>query len=201
MYLTQRNPVLLVHGIMRTSGVFRKMSAYLTIQGWSVYTLNLMPHNATIGLDELALQVADYVDQTFAAKQPLDLVGLSMGGLVTRYYVQRLGGIERVQRFMTISAPNQGTYMAYLSTRVGCVQMRPGSTFLKDLNHDCSMLEALNFTSIWTPWDFVIVPAQSSQMPVGNEVKLSVFAHALMVRDNRIIQAVASALSVPIKRS
>lgn len=200
MYLTQRNPVLLVHGIMRTSGVFRKMSAYLTIQGWSVYTLNLTPHNATIGLDELALQVADYVDKTFAPKQPLDLVGLSMGGLVTRYYVQRLGGIERVQRFIMISAPNQGTHMAYLSRRVGCVQMRPGSTFLKDLNHDCSMLEALNFTSLWTPWDFIIVPAQSSQMPVGNEVKLSVFAHALMVRDNRSIQAVASALSEPIKR-
>lgn len=200
MYLIQRNPVLLVHGIMRTSAVFRKMSAYLTNHGWSVYTFNLTPHNATISLDELALQVADYVDKTFASKQPLDLVGLSMGGLVTRYYVQRLGGIERVQRFITISTPNQGTHLAYLSARPGCVQMRPGSTFLKDLNHDCSMLEALNFTSLWTPWDFVIVPAQSSQMPVGKEVKLSVFAHALMVRDNRSIQAVASALSEPVKR-
>ena len=199
MYPTQHNPVLLVHGIMRTSSVFRKMSAYLTSHGWSVYTLNLKPHNATIGLDELALQVADYVDQTFGLEQPIDLVGLSMGGLVTRYYVQRLGGIERVQRFITISAPNQGTRMAYLSTRPGCVQMRPGSAFLKNLNQDYSMLEHLNFTSLWTPWDFVIVPAQSSQMPVGQEVKIPVLAHYSMVRDNRIIQAVASALSEPLK--
>lgn len=199
MYPTQRNPVLLVHGIMRTSSVFRKMSAYLTSHGWSVYTLNLKPHNATIGLDELALQVADYVDQTFGLEQPIDLVGLSMGGLVTRYYVQRLGGIERVQRFITISAPNQGTRMAYFSRRPGCVQMRPGSAFLEDLNQDSSMLERLNFTSLWTPWDFVIVPAQNSQMPVGQEVKIPVVAHYSMVRDNRIIQAVASALSKPLK--
>jgi triacylglycerol lipase len=197
--INQRNPVLLVHGIMRTSAVFRKMSAYLTELGWSVYTLNLKPHNATIGLDELATQVADYVDKNFAPDQSLDLVGLSMGGLVTRYYVQRLGGIKRVQRFITISAPNQGTRMAYLSARPGCVQMRPGSAFLEDLNQDSKMLERLNFTSLWTPLDFIIVPARSSQMPVGQEVKISVLAHYLMVRDNRSIQAVALALSEPIK--
>jgi len=28
------------------------------------------------------------------------------------------------------------------------------------------MLEQLNFTSIWTPFDLMIVPGNSSQMPV-----------------------------------
>lgn len=197
---TKRNPVLLVHGIIRTSAVFRTMSASLTQLGWTVHTLNLKPNNGILGLDQLATQVADYVDQVFAPEQPFDLVGLSMGGLVTRYYVQRLGGIDRVQRFITISAPHQGTRMAYLSARLGCVQMRPDSDFLKDLNKDANMLERLNFTSIWTPWDYVIVPASSSQMPVGRDVQVRVFAHALMVRDRRSIQAVAAALSEPLKK-
>jgi triacylglycerol lipase len=199
--MNNRNPVLLVHGIIRTSSVFRTMSAYLTQQGWSVHTLNLKPNNGTFGLDQLAIQVADYVDKTFAPEQPFDLVGLSMGGLVTRYYVQRLGGIDRVQRFITISSPHQGTRMAYLSARLGCVQMRPGSAFLEDLNHDASMLERLNFTSIWTPRDYIIVPASSSQMPVGRDVQVPVFAHALMARDARSIKAVALALSEPVKPS
>ncbi|HBB31010.1 MAG TPA: lipase [Cyanobacteria bacterium UBA8803] len=194
-----RNPVLLVHGIIRTSAVFRQMSAYLTQQGWSVYSFDLKPNNAKLGLDQLATQVADYVDQTFPPEQPIDLVGLSMGGLVSRYYVQRLGGIDRVQRFITISAPHQGTRMAYLWNRPGCVHMRPGSAFLKDLNQDAHILERLNFTSIWTPWDFIIVPACSSQMPVGREVKVLVFAHGFMVRDARSLQAVASALLEPLK--
>jgi triacylglycerol lipase len=194
-----RNPVLLVHGIIRTSAVFRKMSAYLTQQGWSVHSFNLTPNNASLGLDQLATQVADYVDKTFPPEQPLDLIGLSMGGLVTRYYVQRLGGIDRVQRFITISAPHQGTRMAYLLPRLGCIQMCPGSAFLKDLNQDASLLERLNFTSIWTPWDFIIVPVRSSQMPIGQEVKLSILAHALMVRDIRCWQAVAAAVSEPVK--
>jgi len=108
-----------------------------------------------------------------------------------------LGGMERVQRLITIASPHQGTKMAYLSPRPGCVQMRPGSKFLEDLNQDATMLERLNFTSIWTPWDYIIVPASSSQMPVGREVKVPVFAHAMMVRDLRSLQAVASALSEP----
>jgi triacylglycerol lipase len=89
--------------------------------------------------------------------------------------------------------------MAYLLPRLGCIQMRPGSAFLKDLNQDASLLERLNFTSIWTPWDFIIVPARSSQMPIGQEVKLSVLAHALMVRDIRCWQAIAAVLSEPVK--
>lgn len=195
----KRNPVLLVHGIIRTSAVFRQMSAYLTQQGWTVLTLNLTPNNGTLGLDQLATQISDYVDKNFDPEQPLDLVGLSMGGLVTRYYVQRLGGINRVQRFITISAPNQGTRMAYLSARLGCVQMRPESAFLQDLNQDVNMLESINFTSIWTPWDFIIVPACSSQMPVGRDVKVSVFVHSLMVSNRQCIHTVAAALAEPLK--
>jgi triacylglycerol lipase len=174
------------------------MSTYLTQQGWSVHSFNLTPNNASLGLDQLAIQVANYVDKTFAPEQPIDLVGLSMGGLVTRYYVQRLGGIDRVQRFITIAAPHQGTRMAYLLPRLGCIQMRPGSPFLEDLNQDASMLERLNFTSLWTPWDFIIVPASSSQMPVGREVKVSVFAHAFMARHSHCLQAVKSALLEPL---
>jgi triacylglycerol lipase len=194
------NPVLLVHGIIRTSSVFRTMLPYLTQLGWSVYTVDLTPNNATRGLDQMAAQLAGLVDELFAPEQPFDLVGLSMGGLVTRYYVQRLGGIDRVQRFISISAPNQGTWAAYLWNRCACIQMRPGSDFLNDLNQDAQMLERINFTFLWTPWDAIIIPARNSQMPVGREVKLSnVFAHACMVANPHSLEALAAALSEPLK--
>ncbi len=191
------NPVILVHGIFRTSSVFRKLSPYLKKQGFSVYTLDLKPNNATLGLDQMAAQLANFVNQTFPLNQPIDLVGLSMGGLVTRYYVQRLGGINRVQRYITISAPHHGTWLAYLLNRRACVQMRPGNPLIEDLNRDVQMLERLNFTSIWTPWDFIIIPGNSSRMPVGQDVKVPVLAHACMVINPHSMQAVASALSEP----
>jgi triacylglycerol lipase len=152
-----------------------------------------------VGLDELAKQVADYVTATFAPEQRLDLVGFSMGGIVSRYYVQRLGGINRVQRFLTISSPHHGTVVAYGSRRPGCVQMRPDSIFLKDLNSDAVILGQLDFTSIWTPYDLMIVPANSSQMPVGSEVIVPVALHPWMLTDSRSLAVVKAALAKGIK--
>ncbi|HYW20204.1 MAG TPA: triacylglycerol lipase [Nodularia sp. (in: cyanobacteria)] len=195
----QRNSVLLIHGIDDTGAVFNKMVDYLKQLGWSVHTLNLVPNNGEVGLDILAQQVADYVVNTFAPEQPIDLLGFSMGGIVSRYYVQRLGGINRVQRFVTISSPHHGTVVAYGSQRHGCLQMRPNSEFIQDLNADAVMLGHLNFTSIWTPYDLMIVPAKSSQMPVGKEVIVPVVLHSWMLKDYRSLAAVASALSETIK--
>ncbi|MBN3923087.1 triacylglycerol lipase [Nostoc sp. NMS4] len=195
----QRNPVLLIHGIVDTEAVFHKMRAYLIQRGWSVYSLNLVPNNGDIGLDELAKQVADYVTATFAPEQRLDLIGFSMGGIVSRYYVQRLGGINRVHRFITISSPHHGTVVAYGSRRPGCLQMRPDSIFLKDLNSDAVMLGQLDFTSIWTPYDLMIVPANSSQISVGSEVIVPVALHRWMVTDSRSLAVVTKTLAKPIK--
>ncbi|MEH2079612.1 MAG: triacylglycerol lipase [Nostoc sp.] len=195
----QRNPVLLIHGIDDTEAVFHKMRAYLIQQGWSVYSLNLVPNNGDVGLNELAKQVADYVTVTFAPEQRLDLIGFSMGGIVSRYYVQRLGGINRVQRFITISSPHRGTVVAYGSRRPGCLQMRPDSIFLKDLNSDAVILGQLDFTSIWTPYDLMIVPANSSQMPVGSQVIVPVTLHPWMLTDSRSLKVVTATLAKGIK--
>lgn len=194
----QRNPVLMIHGINDTGAVFDKMALYLRQRGWSTYTLNLVPNNGAVGLDELAKQVANYVATTFEPEQPLDLVGFSMGGIVSRYYLQRLGGISRVQRCITISSPHNGTVIAYGSQLPGCVQMRPNSPFLSDLNADVQMLKQLNFTSIWTRYDLMIVPPKSSQMPLGREVILPVALHPWMLTDIKTLAVVADTLAEPI---
>ncbi|MEH1932056.1 esterase/lipase family protein [Nostoc sp.] len=197
----QRNPVLLIHGIDDTEAVFHQMRNYLIQRGLSVHALNLVPNNGDVSLDELAKQVSDYVTATFASEQHLDLVGFSMGGIVSRYYVQRLGGINRVQRFITISSPHHGTVVAYASRRPGCVQMRPDSIFLKDLNSDAVILGQLDFTSIWTPYDLMIVPANSSQMSVGREVIVPVPLHPWMLTDSRSLAVVKILLErIKIKR-
>ncbi|MCT7967576.1 triacylglycerol lipase [Laspinema sp. D1] len=195
-----KNPVMLVHGIWDTSDIFSKISPVLTELGWSVYSLNLIPNDSSIGLDRLAEQLSNFIDQTLGGDRPFDLIGFSMGGIVSRYYLQRLGGIERVQRFISISAPNHGTVTAYALPLPGCLQMRPKSPFLEDLNRDAvEMLGRVNFTSIWTPYDSMIIPAKSSQLPVGKEVILPVLVHRWMVSDRRCLQVIADTLSEPLR--
>lgn len=188
-----RNPVLLVHGIADDARSMERMATWLRTNGWEVHTLSLTPRWGQRGLVPLAEQVAGFADETFG-KRKFDLVGYSMGGLVTRYYVQRLGGTRRVDRFVTLSAPHHGTEMARLLGTKGVREMRPGSSFLTDLARDADVLHRVKFTSLYTPWDIVIVPAKSSVMPQARNVKVGVGSHPGMILRMTSLRAVAEAL-------
>ena len=193
----ERRPVVLVHGIHDTARSMEPMAAWLRERGWQVHTLSLTPNDGRVGLDVLAEQLHQFVDKSFSPDTKLDLVGFSMGGLVSRYYLQRLGGAERVERFVTISSPHHGTWWAYLHWGAGGVQMRPGSAFLQDLNEDGRWLEQVQVTSLWTPLDLMIVPALSSHLEGAQERQCWVFAHPLMVLQSNVLKEVEEALSCP----
>jgi triacylglycerol lipase len=111
-----------------------------------------------------------------------------------------LGGLARVQRYISISAPNHGTIAAHFSLRPGCIQMRPDSDFMTDLNRDVDRLNSLNLTTIWTPFDLIILPPTSSQLGIGTDISIPVVAHPLMVADKRTLNAISNALSQPVRR-
>ncbi|MGO9865717.1 MAG: esterase/lipase family protein [Terriglobales bacterium] len=187
-------PVVLDPGIFDTSKIFRRMASWLSASGFRPLALNLIPSSGALGLDQLAAQVGEFADRHLSPGEHFDLVGFSMGGLVSRYFVQRLGGIERVRRLITISAPHHGTYLAYALGNRGSRQMRPGSDFLRQLNRDAGMLERVGFASIWTPLDLMIVPANSSRLGVGEEFRIPVALHPWMLRSKRVLELVAKLL-------
>lgn len=191
-----RNPVFLVHGIIDRAYIFNSLRAFLETEGWTVYALDLIPNDGRAGLDVLAQQLAEFIDRQVARNQPIDLIGFSMGGLVSRYYLQRLGGLDRVQRFISICAPNHGTRLALLMPLLkGIRQMCPNSSFLNDLNQDAiAQLSQIEYTSLWTPSDLMIIPADSARMPVGRNLPIWVKMHADTVRDRRYHAEIAATL-------
>lgn len=193
-----KNPVVLVHGWLDKQHVFNKMQRYLKQHGWTVYSLDLIPSDGRKPLPELAEQLEAFIAAKLAPSQKFDLLGFSMGGLVTRYYLQRMGGNQRVERYINISAPNNGTLTAKPLSGVlpGIKQMRPDSDFLKDLNSDLTVcLANIRVTWLWTPYDLIIMPPRSTCLPIGREVKLPVAFHPWMLTDNRSLVAVKEALS------
>ncbi len=170
-----------------------RMAQYLRREGWEVFTPDMTPADGRVTLDYLSSQLAAYIDQ-HAAGRRFDLVGYSMGGLITRYYMQRLGGLQRVDRFVTIAAPHHGTCLANLRFGLGGRQMRPGSDFLRDLDRDSDRLGQVQFTSFYTPLDLIIVPARSSEMREASNVRLWAACHPSLILEKRCIRAVAKAL-------
>jgi triacylglycerol lipase len=195
-----RNPVLLVHGINNTARSMEPLAKALRGQGWNVQSMTYKPNRGQKGLEMLAAQVDQYVKQNYPPGQKIDLVGYSMGGLVTRYYLQRLGGLDRVERYITVSAPHNGTLLAYLVPNPGGRQMRFHSSFLRDLESDADRLRQVDFTSLHTPLDLVIVPAKSSIIPQARNETVWVGLHPLMIRQPQAQRAIAAALSRPEQR-
>ncbi len=190
-------PVILVHGFKDTGRKMQRLARYLQQNGRVAHAVTLRPSFGQAGIDELAKQLATLIENETAPGQPVDLVGFSMGGLVCRYLVQRLGWDDRVGSLVTIASPHRGTYTAYLLARPACRQMRPGSRFLRDLNGDTTALDRVRFLSVWTPLDLMIVPATSSILPVGERSHHWIVAHPLMVWQSSVSRDVRSFLDAP----
>jgi triacylglycerol lipase len=188
-----RVPVFLVHGITDTHRKMRPLQEAIEKQGRVAHAIDLHPNNGSVRLEELARQLQYFIHDR-SGDRPFDLIGFSMGGLVARYYVQKLGGIDRVQKFITISTPHRGTIAAYFAAGDGCEQMRPHSQFLQELNREKSTLDRCDYTAIWTPFDLIILPADSSKLGIGREISLPILAHFLMVSDRQAVNTVMEIL-------
>ena len=191
-------PVVLVAGIDDTGDKMRAIDDYLTARGWPRGDrVTLVPSDGTVGLEKLAIQLDRAVAAFEAAhdERRVDLVAFSLGGIVSRYYLQRLGGYHHVRRFVCLSSPHHGTYTAFLRGGPGVAEMRPGSPFLQDLNGDTAPLRSISCTSIWTPLDMMIMPSTSSRVSWARNIEVPVLLHPWMVGDPRVLSAIATALS------
>jgi triacylglycerol lipase len=192
---TSRQQVVLVHGIWDTAAKFDKMSAALKEAGWQSQAISLVPNDASVTLERSAGELRRFIDARLGPDLHFSMVAFSMGGLVARYYLQRLDGLQRLNRLVTISTPHHGTWTANFDGLPGAVEMRPGSPFLEDLNSDIMALSAVPVTTIWSPQDIGIQPPDSSRLPLGSNVIIPNGRHAAMLTDDRVIRAVLAALT------
>ncbi|MEM6255930.1 MAG: alpha/beta fold hydrolase [Cyanobacteria bacterium P01_D01_bin.156] len=188
-----RPVVVLVHGLWNTVGIFNRLQPYLEDRGWSVHAVGLTPNNGDIGIEQQAGQLKAFIDKSIGQRS-FSLLGFSMGGLVSRYYLQRLGGLQRVQRFVGVAVPHYGSVLAWFRWNIGGRQMQPNSTFLHNLNQDMAMLQRCRPVWLWTPYDLLVIPAQNCCLPIGKTRRLPVSSHNGMLRDERSLRAIATIL-------
>lgn len=187
-------PVLLVPGFLDGPGCFHVLGRRLEQAGFEPIPVRLAPRLGTCSLDRFARQVAE-------AAEPfpeVDVVGFSMGGLVSRVWVQRMGGDVKVNRLVTLASPHQGSYMAHAMPQTAARQMRPGSDFLEDLNDDLDSLESVRFASLWTPFDLTVVPGTSGDLDVGTSERTAVKFHRGMLYDQKVATRVIELLREPV---
>ncbi|MFI8102391.1 esterase/lipase family protein [Streptomyces sp. NPDC086023] len=162
---TPRPPVVLLHGFTDNRSVFLLLRRVLAEGGrHHVETLNYSP--LTTDLRAAARRLARQVEEVLVhtGQDRVDLVGHSLGGLVARYYVQRLGGDARVRAVVTLGTPHHGTRIAPLMDAHPLVrQMRPDSALLTELAAPAPGCQT-RFASFWTDLDQLMVPVTTARL-------------------------------------
>ena len=191
-------PVVLVHGIWDSGKIFEKLGTALTRAGKSIDSIDLVPPDGSRSIASMAEDVAAAVTraQEGAGGARVDLVGFSMGALVSRFFIQRGGGKLRVRRFVSLSGPHEGTVIGALGLTPGARQMRRGSALLRDLAADADPYGDVEVFAARTPFDLMILPSTSSIIPAAKENRtFNVPLHKLMVSDARVTRWVVGVLS------
>ncbi|MER5888402.1 alpha/beta fold hydrolase [Streptomyces sp. NPDC001941] len=161
----QRRPVLLLHGFIDNRSVFVMLRRSLTRNGWRhVESLNYSPLTCDLrtAAELLGRHVQDVRERT--GQDRVDIVGHSLGGLIARYYVQRLGGDAYVRTLVTLGTPHAGTAVVPLASAHPLVrQMRPGSPVLRELAEPAPGCRT-RFVSFWSDLDQIMVPVETARL-------------------------------------
>ncbi|MFE6677339.1 esterase/lipase family protein [Streptomyces sp. NPDC057729] len=156
-------PVVLLHGFIDNRSVFVVLRRSLARHGRRhLESLNYSP--LTRDIRTAAELLGRHVEEICArtGHHEVDIVGHSLGGLIARYYVQRLGGDQRVRTLVTLGTPHGGTAVAPLASAHPIVrQMRTGSAPIEELRRPAPGCRT-RFVSFWSELDRVIVPAEAA---------------------------------------
>jgi triacylglycerol lipase len=179
--------VVLVHGFLENGTTFRLLRKLLEAQGVECLVPKLRPSDGRGGLEGLAERLKLEIDAAYGSDQRISLISFSMGGLVSRYYLQNLGGATRCDKLFTVSSPHHGTIAAWIYPTKGAEQMRPGSRFLSDLQATESRLGGMPVVSYRTPLDLIILPPVSSEWNRAENLEYTVLLHPLMLSSQAVL--------------
>jgi triacylglycerol lipase len=182
-------PILLIHGMIDNRGIFAVLTRRLKSFGFNrVVTLNYSPvtNDIRAAAQGLAVQVEALVART--GYERIHIVGHSLGGLIARYYVQRLGGDERVHTLVTLGTPHHGSLAAHLVPVQLGRQLRPNSDLFAELDEPAPGCRT-RFVAIWSDIDQLVVPHDNAKV-----------MHPDLVADNECVRGVGH-LSLPIAGS
>ncbi|WP_086767403.1 esterase/lipase family protein [Streptomyces bobili] len=158
-------PVVLLHGFIDNRSVFVLLRRSLGQHGrHRVESLNYSPLTCDIRIAaELLGRHIEEICQRTGSSQ-VDVVGHSLGGLIARYYVQRLGGDTRVRTLVMLGTPHSGTQVAPLANAHPIVrQMRPGSEVIEELSRPAPGCRT-RFVSFWSDLDHLMVPLETARL-------------------------------------
>jgi triacylglycerol lipase len=192
-------PILLLHGMVDNRSIFTLLRRGLRRRGFGrIVAMNysVLTHD----IPSAARRLAGHVEQLCAESgyERVHIVGHSLGGLIARYYVQRLGGDERVHTLVCLGTPHSGTKAAHLVPKRFAGQLRPSSDVIAELAQPAPGCRT-RFVSVWSDLDQLIVPKRSARIDhpdlAARNMLVRGLGHLSLPVDGRVVHAICTTLA------
>jgi triacylglycerol lipase len=190
-------PLVLVHGLLDTPAVFNRLRQELGERAPAVLAPALPLRFGMTSIERAALDLDHQITRALADAGPVDVLGFSIGGVIARTWIQRLGGYRRTRRFFSLGSPQQGTLTAHpWPDRLfpGLADLKWRSSLLDELNSDLEPLAGVECHSFYSALDLAVLPGWRAVLPIGARTMLPVATHPQLIRDRAALRPLAREL-------
>ncbi|HJN78322.1 MAG TPA: alpha/beta fold hydrolase [Myxococcota bacterium] len=173
--------VVFVHGLAGNRAQFFPLQGFLRWRGYSrQYAYN---YRSTASIEAKGLELKRHLDEHIKGGR-ITLVAHSMGGLVSRVYLQMLGGDRRVDTLITLGTPHLGSHaVAWMPTQL-VSQLKPDGPFLSNLN-SLPAPEGVRCVSFAGTEDLMVLPGTNA-LGFGEEILLEGAGHLDMLMSRQV---------------
>ena len=196
---SSKRPIVLVHGLWNNPKLFTKLVEKIKDDRYQLYSPHLPHKLGQTSLRKLARDLDYKIKQLVGPEKDIDIVGFSMGGLISRIWLQNYNGFSRTKRFFSIGTPHYGTYTAQVIPSFlmpGIAEMKRGSSLLSQLNNDLTSLEKVECTSFFTKWDLMSFPGWQAKLSIGDSYHLPVMTHKQLITNSNSLDILAKKIFI-----
>jgi triacylglycerol lipase len=193
------DPILFIHGYNASSSTWSTMVSRFKADGWTDAELVNWSYDYRQSNATTATLIQQKVNAILAATgaTKVDIITHSMGPLSARYYVKNLDGDGKVDALVSLGGANHGTSFANFCFDVSCVEMRPGSTFLTNLNSVDETPGSPRYATWWSDCDEVINPNSSALLSGAINTQTACIWHSALHEDAGVYRQVRDMVNTP----
>jgi pimeloyl-ACP methyl ester carboxylesterase len=184
---SDRDVVMLVHGLFATAGVLRPLRRDIEART-GAYTTSFT-HPPGPGIPSIADDIARAV-RAISGDVRIHLIGHSIGGLAVRYFIQELGSDARIVQTLSICSPFGGAKPARLLPAPVGRDIAPGSRLLTCLAEGARQRLRVPHVSIAGLEDHVV--PSGAYLAAGERVSVPGCGHNSLLYHPRVVAEVVA---------
>ncbi|HVU74468.1 MAG TPA: alpha/beta fold hydrolase [Mycobacteriales bacterium] len=192
-------PIVLVHGLLDNRSIFGPLKRQLRRRGFGkvvCHSYSVRTHDVETAALRLAQAVERLCEET--GFERVHVIGHSLGGLVARWYVQKMNGDARVHTLITLGSPHAGSKVARIYPTFLGKQLLPGSAIYQALEEPCRPIDT-RFVAVWSDLDTFVVPQRNARIDHPDLNARNVFlrgaGHLSLPMNARVVREIVATLA------